>query len=66
MFSAIDIDNSGTLTIDELRLELDIINAALVLDKIKQTASQSKEITIEMMFNSVDANRSGHIDIFEF
>ena len=34
LFRAIDIDRSNSLTIDELRQELDVINAALVLDKI--------------------------------
>lgn len=38
LFKAIDHDNSGSLTIDEITVELASINAAMILQKIKTAA----------------------------
>ena len=40
LFTAIDHDNSHTLTSDEVNLELASVNASIIIDKIKNTAKE--------------------------
>ena len=40
LFKAIDHDSSHTLTVDEINLELASVNASLILEKIKASASE--------------------------
>ena len=40
LFTAIDHDNSHTLTSDEINLELASVNASIIIDKIKNTAKE--------------------------
>ena len=68
LFRLMDADNSNSISIDELRGELNIINAAIVLDGIKASATKAAngKFNVDMLFNTVDNNKSGTIDIFEF
>jgi len=68
LFAAVDIDKSGSVTVDELRSELDVINAAYVLDQIKKTCDESAggNSTIDKLFETIDDDESGHIDVLEF
>lgn len=65
MFTAIDHDNSHTLTADEINLELASVNAAIVIDKIKARAKEMN-FTAAQLFDTYDNNRSNRMDEAEF
>ena len=65
MFTAIDHDNSHTLTSDEVTLELASINAAIIIGKIKDTAKEQKFTPVQL-FEAYDNDHSGKMDEAEF
>ena len=65
LFTAIDHDNSHTLTSDEVNLELASINAAIIIDKIKDSA-KDQNFSAAQLFDSYDGDRNGKMDQSEF
>ena len=65
MFTAIDHDNSHSLTSDEINLELSSVNAAIIIDKIKERAKEMK-FTAAQLFDTYDNDRSNSMDEAEF
>lgn len=66
---AIDKDNSGTLTYEEIIQECSKIHCGYVLQKVKNaieadTTGGAKRV--DEVFKTVDNDRSGEIDIIEF
>lgn len=65
LFKAIDHDNGGSLTMDEVSIELSSINCALIMEEIRKNCSDTGT-TIEKLFQSFDMDRNGQIDTSEF
>mmetsp|Transcript_27861 Transcript_27861/g.37221 ORF Transcript_27861/g.37221 Transcript_27861/m.37221 type:complete len:130 (+) Transcript_27861:1382-1771(+) len=65
LFKAIDNDNTGTLTADEITIELASIRASLILNKIKESAASSN-LSPQELFETYDNDRSGKMEVNEF
>lgn len=65
MFKAIDADNSGKISLDEIIAELSSIHAALQIEKLNEIVVQNKKKAADFI-RTYDNNNSGKIEITEF
>ena len=65
MFKAIDADNSGKISQDELIAELSNIHAAMQIEKLNEIVTQNKKTAADFV-KTYDNNNSGKIEIAEF
>lgn len=65
LFKAIDVDNSQDISTEEIHAELAILNAALCFDKLRTTA-ENAGMKVDEVFDTVDADRSGTVEVDEF
>eukprot|EP00354_Favella_ehrenbergii_P010241 CAMPEP_0170476108 /NCGR_PEP_ID=MMETSP0123-20130129/17613_1 /TAXON_ID=182087 /ORGANISM="Favella ehrenbergii, Strain Fehren 1" /LENGTH=108 /DNA_ID=CAMNT_0010746997 /DNA_START=431 /DNA_END=758 /DNA_ORIENTATION=+ len=63
LFKAIDNDNTGTLTADEITIELASIRASLILNKpvFGPGSAVMEKATVDYIFKIVDKESKGHI-----
>ena len=66
LFIAVDKDKSNSITIDELITECSMIHCAYVLEEIKKAIREGTNLNLDQVFDTVDDNRNGEMDIFEF
>lgn len=65
LFRAIDHDNSNSLTVDEIKIELASIDAAMILKKVKASLEETKMDSFNTLA-SFDDDQSGKMEINEF
>lgn len=66
LFLAVDKDQSGEISYNEIITECARINCAYVLFKIKQLMDSSKDTKPEKIFDMFDRNSSGIMEVQEF
>ncbi|CDW86689.1 protein fantom [Stylonychia lemnae] len=66
LFMAIDKDNSNSISIDEIINECSMIHCVYVLDQLKKAIQTGVDLSVEKVFETVDNNKNGEMDIFEF
>ena len=65
LFKAIDHDGNNYLTADEINYELAGINAAMILNKVKEAAVKVKMSALDF-FETFDNDRNDKMTIDEF
>ena len=66
LFIAVDIDNSNSITYDEMIRECSKIHCAYVQSKIRTAIESDKTLKIEEMIKALDKSKNGELEITEF
>lgn len=66
LFIAVDKDQSNEITYEELITECAKIHCGYVLQKIKGAIESGKSMSIDKVFDTLDSNKNGDMEITEF